>query len=157
MRLIQFLLLGLLLSSCLTQRRCLERFPPSVFSDDSTHVKDSIITQTFTVTIPGEQSIIHDTIPCPELEYHSEKKKNHITARVTISKGKLDVECIADSLKRIIEAQTHQIEIYRTEKERVVEQPPCDHRATKWDKFATWWFAGSVLVIIIAGYLKLKP
>lgn len=74
-----------------------------------TVVRDSIIRDTTTVTrdslitVPGATVVIRDTIPCPDLVLYRHEKKGHVTARVNISKGKLDVHCDADSLNLLVQ------------------------------------------------------
>lgn len=143
--------------SCATHKRCERKFPNASFSKDSTYTKDNLVAKTFTVTIPGEKIVIHDTVPCPELEYHANITKNKLTAKVDISKGKLTVQCLADSLIKVIEVLTHEITTYRVEKSKEVLTPEYSHKATQWDKFCYFWFSISAIVIIAWIYIKLKP
>ncbi|MES2395826.1 MAG: hypothetical protein V4549_07475 [Bacteroidota bacterium] len=89
-------------SSCITQQKCLERFPPNDFDSVLTVVtfKDTIIYDT--VIIPGKGVTLHDTIPCPDINYHKEVSKNGIKQTVTIVNGVLDAACEADALKEVI-------------------------------------------------------
>ena len=105
------------LSSCITQKRCQEKYPAQVITKDTTIIRDSIITITDTVRQEGQLIFITDTIPCPQLEYHKSVTKNNLTAKIDISKGKLNVDCKTDSLIKIIETQSHLIKTITTHNE----------------------------------------
>jgi hypothetical protein len=105
----------------------------------------------------GENVIIKDTIPCPELEYHSQVKKNNLTAKVDIHKGVLKVECIEDSLKKVIEKQNHLITTLNNRITKETSQPIYSHTITKFDSFTYLWFGISLIILIAFIYLKFKP
>lgn len=146
--LLVILALVVLMSSCATQKRCNEKYPPQV--SDSTYTKDSIVFVPDTIIVPGETVVITDTIPCPDVVYHKEVKKNHSTAIVDINKGKLTVECKTDSLEKIIIKQNHIIETNRNRKE--VSKPVIEYR-TRFIDMLCRWIAGiavGALLILIA-------
>jgi hypothetical protein len=60
--------ISLLLSSCVTQKRCLERFPPASDTLSIVEIRDTIIFRDTTILIhlPGEILIDSVIIPCPE-------------------------------------------------------------------------------------------
>jgi len=98
-QIIVLLFATLLGCSCTTQKRCNRLFPPSetIVEKDSIVYKDTIIHDT--IKIDGQDIVFHDTIPCPDLEYHKQTTKGNLTATVNISKGKIDVECHEAELK----------------------------------------------------------
>lgn len=94
-------------TSCITQQKCNERFPPvSTFtSDTSTSFKDSLAHLSL---IQPPKSIelrdtIHDTIhdgkyPCPD--YHKEQEKDGLKQTINIHNGVVTATCAeADSLR----------------------------------------------------------
>lgn len=139
-------------SGCITQKKCSERFPIASFEKDSTTT--TIKTRTVAVNIPGEKIEIHDTIPCP-YEYKKEVKKNNLTARVIISKGILKVDCISDSLQKLLEVKDSIINRFRSE----VKEPK---EVTKFKEhwYTTpliWYFIITLLIaIIILLYSRIK-
>jgi len=104
------------LTSCMTQRRCQEKFPPQV--KDSSYTVETIINHVDTVYLPGDSvSVPGDSIPCPELVYHRTEKKGNITATIDIKKGILKFDCKADSLMKIINDQEKKIITNRSKTE----------------------------------------
>src|SRR5215831_9699124 len=94
------------LASCITQKRCLQKFPPQIVTKDSVVVKDTTLYVTLRDTIPGDSVLLHDSIPCPDVQYHKEVKSpsGRTTAKVDIDKGRLTVDCKVDSLNRVIDS-----------------------------------------------------
>lgn len=156
-QLISILFILTLMCSCVTRKKCYKRYPPvSTVTTDSSYTRDSIVIKTYTISIPGESILLHDTIPCPELEYHREVKKNNLTAKVHISKGKMSVEFITDSLKKLIDAQSRITDHYRMVKTKEVVIPECQHKSTTWDVFCYWWFGITVGLSLLFIYFKIK-
>jgi hypothetical protein len=69
MRYLGFMVLAafMVASSCITQKRCLRRFPPGIDTVKVTIIKDTVILRDTTVYIhlPGEIRIDSVVIPCP--------------------------------------------------------------------------------------------
>ena len=84
---------------------CSKKMHPAV----QTVIKDSIITRTETkyrdtvIEVPGREVFIRDTlIDCPDAVLNRSETRDGITAKATISKGRLQVQCKADSLQLVI-------------------------------------------------------
>lgn len=147
------LFLFLLFSSCVTQKRCSEKFPAQV--------SDSIRTW-----ITSECVYIHDTIPqvvllfdttgiIPQSVTFSEKKtKGHLTQTVTIQKGRLTAMCneaaYIDSLKT--ERKTFH------EKDSRVKVLPGEPVRDNWYQFFKWdsIIVDILLLIVIVGLILVK-
>lgn len=115
-------------------------------------MRDSIVYITDTFRLPGVEVQLHDTIPCPEFEYHKVSKVDNVTLSVNISKGKMDIDCKADSLQKEVNRLKHIIlkNTYRTETKikTVVEYK------TKWYYVASLPLAILFLIIILIFILK---
>lgn len=123
------------LASCITQKRCLQKFPPQIVTKDSIVIKDTTVYITLRDTIPGDSVLLHDSIPCPDVQYHKEVKSpsGRTSAKVDINKGKLTVDCKTDSLNRVIDsliklksAQTYHSEV------TTVEVPVVKYKTPVW-------------------------
>jgi len=68
--------LFLTLSSCVTYKRCLGKFPPTLDTERKTAVKDSIVFRdtTIFIKIPGERVIDSFPIPCPDVPGYIPKR-----------------------------------------------------------------------------------
>lgn len=132
----------------------MERFPPEVITKDTTItiVRDSIIHDT--VIIPGELIFWRDTIPCPQLEYHKSVTKNHLTSSVDISKGKIDVECKADSLQKVIDIKQKIINTYR-EKANTQIKERVEYKEHWYGPFAGWYTLITLVILIIYAAVRL--
>lgn len=91
------------LYSCVTQQKCNERFPP-VQHDSVVTIISYVDTVVYdTIIIPAGVVSVHDTVPCPELEYNKEVVKGGLKHTITISKGVINSTCKADSLVKVID------------------------------------------------------
>ena len=72
------LVLFVFMSSCVTQRRCMNRFPPQRDTVIVETVKDSVVYKDTTVfiNIPGATRIDSVPIPCPEIASYTPKRVN---------------------------------------------------------------------------------
>lgn len=141
-----------LLSSCITQQRCNEKFPPIV--SDTLIVKDSTYYVHDTIYTPYQEITFSDDVPCDTLiVYKKEIKKNGLTGSVNITKGKLTFECKADSLQHIINTLRHQII-----RERFKVQAPknIEVRYTPWYMTAMAWLNLLWLFLIVGVYISIK-
>jgi len=137
------------LASCVTQKRCLQKFPPQIVTKDSIIVKDTVISiRLVKIPIPGDSVVLHDSIPCPDVQFHKEVKSpsGRTTAKVDINKGKLTVDCKVDSLNRVIDSL--QIKLKTTEsyhsQVKTVEVPVVKYKAPGW----AWFLLGAALLFI---------
>lgn len=127
----------LCLASCVTQKRCLQKFPPQIVTKDSIVIKDTVITvRLVKIPIPGDKVTLHDSIPCPDVQYHKEIKSpsGRTSAKVDINKGKLTVDCKVDSLNRVIDSLQVKIkttEAYHSEV-KTIEVPVVKKRTPLW-------------------------
>lgn len=145
MRTLIFILTLASLSSCITQEKCYERYPPQV--RDSTVIKDTIIYWVDTFRLPGETVIIEDTIPCPQLEYHKSVTKNHVTLKIDISKGKVTFMCAADSLQRLLNRERKERVITRTK--NFVSKPLIERKAYWYDTYFFRPVAGLSIILLL--------
>ena len=136
------ILLIALLTSCVTQQRCLEKYPPQV--KDSVVYKGRLEKFTDTLRLPGEQVQIRDTIPCPEANISKEVKRGNVTAKLTIKKGVVTVDCKTDSLQKVIDHYKllYEKELYNT---KTIAVPT----TRKIDIVVRWIAAIEALFIII--------
>lgn len=106
----KFLLLvlpALLLSSCVTKRKCDTKFPPQVIVKDSIVVSqvERIILRDTTIFIQGEKIFIKDNAYCDSLGRAQLNKKEvragRLRATVEIKNGEVKVDCNEDSLIKV--------------------------------------------------------
>jgi hypothetical protein len=164
--LLAYVLLALLLSGCVTQRKCLEKYPPvtSEQKSDSTVQKERYTSQDTTITTPGGEINID-----PKLETEQGNRPNYkptiqtytdgkVTLTIAAAGDKLSIQCKADSLqllvtkyKQELQTESNQKEIvYKTqvvEKEVTVEVPyvPAWYR---WQNYIALFFE-----LLLVGYI----
>ena len=140
------------LCSCATQKKCNRKFPAETIIKDSVSVviRDSISTDT--IFLPGESILIHDTIPCPDVEYHREVRSNNTIATVHISKGVITVECKTDSLQHIIEVKNKIIDKYRFHSSEKTKIQKVFHN--RWYDIALRWYGVITLIMLVLYLLK---
>lgn len=135
-------ILVMAMSSCVTQQRCLEKFPTKDSISISSRIvyKDTLIHDT--LRIPGKEVSIHDTLPCPELNFHKEIKEDGLKHTIDIKNGVLNSKCEADSLKKVISILVKEKQII-TDQLTIKNQPPIEvNNLTSWQEF-----------LIVCGYL----
>jgi len=134
-RIITIGLLILFLASCVTQKRCLQKFPPQIVTKDSIVVKDTTIYVTVTDVVPADAVIIHDSIPYPDIQYHNEatSPSGRVKAKVDISKGRLTVNCKTDSLVRVIDSlvKLKTAQVYHSET-KTIDVPVVKKKTPLW-------------------------
>ena len=145
MRIILFIIIAASFTSCISQKKCNDRYPPQIITKDSVVEREVVTYRDTTITVPGDSVKIHDTIPCPDVVYHKEvkSKSGRTTAKVDINKGTLTVECKTDSLQRVIDSLASVIktkEVYKTTTV-IKEKPVTKYRIPKW----CWWYIGITL------------
>lgn len=165
--LIFILLSVVLLSSCVTRNRCNRLFPPETIKSDSLvslssetnsiQIRDTIIHDT--VRLKGDIITLHDTLPCPGLNYSKKEKKNRITAEINIKNGVIDVTCMEDS---IIHAHSIEVAKYKTviTKQRALLQTSTSNKKeTRNVNHIPWWIyliIGALLTVIVYQFVKKK-
>lgn len=126
------------LSSCVTQKRCNEKFPPEI--SEVTIVHDSIVHDT--ISVPYQELSFDTTSPCPpQVEYHKEKRVGGLVSSVTIHKGVITQKCSDDSLQVVINSLHRIILTHKKEAPKTVEV-----------KHIPWWayacaFLAAILLI----------
>lgn len=150
MKLISVVLLAILMSSCITQKRCYERYPP--VTSETVIIRDTTIYCIDTVLVPGREVAIHDTISCPELEYHKHVTSGHVTARVDIHAGKIDVDCNADSLQLLLTRERRERVI--TKNKSSIAAPVIERRAYWYDVLIFRPVSAIVLLLLIVWVIK---
>lgn len=124
---------------------------------DSVFVKE--VPRFIPINIPGDTVILERVIECDPVTnkpkpFDVKKKSKQATLIVTVdNNGKLNATSICDSLRKVVEAKDREISRYRSEKTQV-EIPV--YKTSEFDIFCRWWFAISVLIIIVTIFLKLK-
>lgn len=145
--------LVVLLFGCVTQQKCLEKFPPQVTTIEHTH--DSIVTVIDTVLVPFQELVFDTASPCPpQVDYNRTVTRSGLTTSVTIKDGKLSVKCTADSLQAIVNAQREYIT--KTIRETL---KPADISVR-----GTWYYIwralalifGGIVLLVIAGLIYVK-
>lgn len=157
MRRIIFIFVVAFLSSCVTQKRCNERFPP--VTSDSSYSVVSYECEYDTIYTPYKKVDFDTTlyfIPKNKV-FHYSQNKNGLTSTIDINKGKLSVFCAADSLQLIIDHDKEIIHNYKLKKE--VKYLPCDKKhVTSWYHFCFWvtWISIIILfLLLIATIIKM--
>lgn len=106
MRLLMGLIAMLLFASCVTRKKCADRYPPQIVSKDSVIERETVSYRDTTILVPGDRVHMTDTIPCPDVVYKKTvtSKTGRTKASVTIDRGKLNVDCKTDSLQATIDS-----------------------------------------------------
>lgn len=128
------ILLLLLFSSCITRKKCYERYPPQIITKDSVVVKDTTIFKDTTITLKGDSVTVYAEIPCPEIKkVKTTGKKGNTTVTLTIDKGVVTAKCETDSLNIVIKNLQTKIKTLESYKREVtVVQPPVVNKVPLW-------------------------
>lgn len=97
------LILLLFFTSCVTQKKCEQKFPPTVTSDTVVNYVDTTVYVSVPIFIKADTVSITDTIDC-ETNYSHEIKSEGKTIRVNIKDKILKAECFNDSLTKVIDS-----------------------------------------------------
>ncbi len=143
---------NLFLSSCLTEKRCNEKYPPQISDSVKTWITSECMYDT--VYVPY-QELIFDTagvIP-PSIVFHHTQNKGGLHQTIDIKAGHISVLCKEDSLKKIIEIQNKTIHEKDSRKE-VMTVAIRDG----WYNFFKWsfWISFLFCLIFIAGLFLVK-
>jgi len=135
----------IVLSGCVTQQKCHEKFPPASAVKDSVHVRDSVAITYVPYIIPKDSIIFHDSVPCGDFYLDVEKKHNNITASLHIEAGKVTFKCLEDSLRAMLEQRDRTIASYESQKHDTVTDNAANN--SKWyDPYCRW-----ITLFIIVG------
>ncbi len=152
MRFLLIIFLGaIFFSSCITQEKCNERFPPIV---KDTSYSNKILTNCVdTIREPGQIITFTDTIPCPlTAEYHKKITHNHASIQVDISKGKITATSNCDSLIRVIDSLKITTNNFR--EKSLLPKNIIEYRSTSFDMFCRW--SALFLFLILLGFIGAK-
>lgn len=150
---ILLLSISLLLFGCVTQQRCLEKFPPQVTTIEHTH--DSIVTVIDTVLVPFQELSFDTTSPCPpQVVFNRTVTRSGLTTSVSIKDGKLSVKCTADSLQAIVNAQKEYITKTIRETLKPIEITVKDRWYYIWRALALTFMGLALLIIVGLIYVK---
>ena len=141
----------ILLSSCRVfqpEDFCKKHYPSA--STDSTIIKYEV--KYDTIREPS-YVIVYDTIlPLPNtFVLHHESNSGHSHQTVDIKDSKLSIKCNTDSLEKVI--QTMSVNINHSSKQIVTVKEFVKHW---YDNFLIWYFIISLLIIIVVLIVKLK-
>lgn len=140
------------LTSChVGKKYCENNFPPTPY--DSIVVKDSIIHDTVTVTVPAQELYFETESPCPpQTVYNKEIKKDGKTLTIAIKDGKITGKCNDDSLKILLAKERHEKTIIQSRqavKEKEVKTIP-------WWAYVCAFLVAVLLITNITTYLVLR-
>lgn len=116
-----FVFITCFLSSCITQQKCNERFPPQTLKESSDTNKTSEIEYKYRDTViyqKGKEIKIIDHAYCDSLNRAQMKKTTvkdgDLSASIEIKDGVVNLDCKEDSLKKIILKLTDMIQKEKT-------------------------------------------
>ena len=141
------------MTSCLTQKRCYEKFP--LTGTQTVITKDSIVTCTDTVYVTYQELTFAEDSPCPEQVNYSKKVSNKgLTTSVIIKDGKISISCKADSLQALVNSQKEYITKHIRETLTPKEIPVRDG----WYYFykSGFYILLFLLLLVIAGLFLVK-
>jgi hypothetical protein len=159
--LIVFLIL-LILSSCVTQKRCYLKFPPTVDTIKITIIKDSIIYRDTTIFIklPGELRIDSVEIPCPDVPGYIPEK---VFAETSLAKAsawwqfpniRLELIQKDTTIERRLDNAIKEAWHWQEEYTKITKTPMEVKVIPGFYKFCTYAFIGMFLAL--AGYIALR-
>ena len=128
--------MGVIACSC--SRRTIPVITNTVEIRDSVSTDTLYIARDTTIYLPGDTLQISEAIPCPDVVVDRRVKAGNITATVHLRNGLLNVDCMTDSLMRVITTQEQRIRSMRTRSEKTTTQVPYEvikYRVPKW----CWW------------------
>lgn len=147
------IVLSVFFTSCITQHRCNERYPP-VISDS---IRTWITTDCFYVhdTVHGSELTFDTSGVIPEIIHFIETQtKGRLTQTVIIDKGKLTAICNEQAYKDSFEIEKQTIHEKDTRKEILPGEPIRDGWYNFWKYLAI--VSTSLLLICIGGLIYVK-
>jgi len=154
--------IALIMVSCVTQRRCYEKFPPSISFEIKTMKRDSIIYRdtTLFVTLPGERSIDSIPVPCPVIPGYkpdtafAETSLAWAKAWLSRSRIKLQLEQKDTTITVRLDNAIKEAYYWKSEYEKIKEVPPPQKYIPSAYKTAFW--AWIIIIALALGLLALK-
>lgn len=146
--------LALAFSSCITQQKCMERYPPSEVDSIKTTISyvDRHILDT--LKLPGQTVYIYDSLPCPELEFHKEVSKGGLKQTIHIHKGVLNSICKADSLEMVIDNLIKEkVTLIEANKTKTTKLKVNELTKTQGFLIVCGWLFWILLLLLIVGIL----
>lgn len=145
MRLLTIILLFALAS-------CGRKMQPQIttLTKDSLVYKEVVKLKDTTIVIPGKEITVFKAIPCPEADFDTSIRKENLTATVKLSKGKLTINCKADSLMQRIawlEKERNSLSFKTVIKTIPVPYDVIKYKVPKW----CWW-----LLLVVGLYFGCK-
>lgn len=142
----KYLLLAMviiIITGCVTKRRCMEKFPPSIVTEDSVTISEKIVYKDSIITLPADSSWLTALLKCDStgnvylsqlLNYQSGNKVG--VPVIKIRDNIIKVECQVDSLQ-----------IYLLLKEKYLTKV---HKTTvKQTIHENFWNVKNVLIILL--------
>lgn len=143
------IILSLLLLGCVTQKRCLKKFPPQVSVVENIVYRDTIVY----VNIPGQTStdsvFIEVEVPLNVLPFRVNTEYCLAVAWVQNSMLKLDVTQIAIEKEIIFKDVI-------VEKEIIKEVVKEVNKLTRWQEFKGWLGLAFLIFIAVYAFVKLN-
>ncbi len=154
-----FVLTGVILSGCVTQKRCYNKFPPQIITKDSIIYKDKLVILYDTIIIKGDTVRKSDTVVVDRLtglinsdSVSADSEYAHAVAQVVNSKLFLNLIQKDTAIARMLKKNIREVEIYRDRTKVVTEYQ------VHWYHTAGLWLSGVVFFLIILriilSYLK---
>ena len=153
----------LFLSSCITEKKCWQRYPPKIVVKDSIVFKEKVITIRDTIVISGDTVISTDTVYVDKLtglmnsnKVWSETDYSKAYAQVINSKLFLELIQKDTAIERLLRENIQIKEVYKTE---IVETKVWEvHWYDKVARFVAGIFILAIFVVlamkIIKSYIK---
>ena len=157
------LLIAIAFSSCVTQKKCNEKFPPSKDTIHIVTVRDSIVFKdtTIYVEIPGETDIDTITIPCPPPPPSYIPKKAHAETSLAYADAwweypriRLELVQKDTTIERRLENAQKEAYHWKSEYEKITVTPQPVKYIPGIYKIALWLWIG--VIIAILGYIAFK-
>jgi hypothetical protein len=95
------LMLALACSACRTPRD----LPGGTIIKDSVVYKDTtVFVKIPPIVIPGEKVTLHDSVPCPDVQWKAKNESGRTTIDAEINNGYINISCKTDSLVHEIDS-----------------------------------------------------
>jgi hypothetical protein len=154
MRILFLALLSVFLTfSCVTQRRCLQRFPPSTDTVKIVSTRDTIIYRDTIIFLEVESERVHDSIliPCPEVKnYIADTVRAETTlalARAWWKFPRIQLSLEQKDSVIILRAALKESRHWQSEYERIVKTPQPIKYVPTFYKISLWLWIGVVLAV----------
>ena len=146
------LIVSILLTGCITQQRCLDKFPPKETNVTTNWI--SYVCDSFPFYLPANELTFDTSGIFPDnIVFHKTQKKGRLTQSISVSNGKVTFKCAEDSLKAIIEYQAKVL--HENKRETITTIVPV---RDAWYIFfrSGFWIILSLLLITIAQIIYSK-